>query len=536
MHARSLVVLSLVGALAGCGKESSSTEPDGPPPAGPDAAVSHWIDRCDALAAMYAAPAVPGTPVRTLYVNGSTGDDARSGLSAAEAWRTLDHANTTVAPGDLVLLSGAFTDDQIAPHASGTDADRIVYRADPAGPAPTLTIANAVTAINLAGRSYIVIDGIAIDQTAGGDALYLNDAHGNWLRNLTVRGGTGRMWSSTDNRIEDSTFTATADPLLYARDGDDHNVFARNHFVGAELSWGMGDNAVAPSTESVFFANDFINHDGGAIALGGRVPGTQFVCNRVHESGIDRSPGMQGPNQPESGAGPALALTASGQVIRYNIFDGNAWEVIRMQARGNCTDAAAVFDVDDNLIQHNVFYGNGGPNIRMMNSGPGPSGCGGATPLWGDLTGNRIENNVYWKGSQFCDFHFCDVPDNVVFAMVVGFYHTEQNGWPNGATGLNANLIRNNFIGRDTATAGTPWLFWEAYTSGGSHQYTLADAEAAFPGELTDNSEQDPMLANPDQGDFRPLDTSGVLDAGAAIDDEPFDGAAPDLGRFEYHP
>lgn len=528
-----LVVVSL--GLVGCGGSSAPTDPDAALP-GPDAEVSHWIDRCAALADTYAAPAVPGTPIRTLYVNGSTGDDGRTGLSPAEAWRTLDHANAAVAAGDVVLLSGAFADDQIAPRVSGTETDRIVFRADPAGPAPTLTIANAVTAISLAGRSYIVIDGLTIEQTAGGDAFYLNDAHFDWLRNLTVRGGTARMWQSTDNRIEDSQFTATADPLLYARDGDDRNVFARDTFVAAEIAWGMGDNGVAPSADSVFFANDFVDHDGGAIALGGLVPGTQFVCNRVHESGIDRSPGMQGPDQPESGAGPALTLTASGQVIRYNVFDGNAWEVIRMQARGSCSDPGGVMNVDDNLIQHNVFYANGGPNIRMMNSGPGPSGCSGATPLWGDLTGNRIENNLYWKGSQFCDFHFCDVPNNVVFATVVGFYHTEQDGWPNGAAGLNANLVRNNFIGREAATAGTPWMYWEGYTYAGSHRYTLAEAEAAFPGEMTGNSELDPMLADPDRGDFAPVDTSPARDAGIAIDGLVFDGAAPDVGRFEYRP
>src|SRR5678809_437643 len=98
-------------------------------------------------------------------------------------------------------------------------------------------------------------------------------------------GVTARMWTSTDNRIEDSQFTATADPMLYARDGDDRNVFARDTFVAAELAWGMGDLGVAPSADSVFFANDFVDHDGGAIALGGLVPGTQFLCNRVHESG-----------------------------------------------------------------------------------------------------------------------------------------------------------------------------------------------------------------------------------------------------------
>jgi hypothetical protein len=532
MRRRNVLIVLI---LAGCGGGSDPATPDAPIPG--DAEVPlNWDDPCAALAATYAAPAVPGTPARTLYVDGSAGDDSRTGLSEAEAWRTLGKVNTEVQPGDLVLATGAFVDEQIAPRASGTETARVIYQAAPGRPAPSVTITTDLTAISLADRDYVVIDGFAIDQQAGGDVLYMIGADHDWLRNLVVRGGTARIWASADNRIEDSTFDATGDPLMYARDGDSRNVFARNAFRGAAIEWGMGDNGVAPSSDTVFFANDFVNHAGGSIALAGLVPGTQFLCNSVHESGIDRSPGMQGPDQPESGAGPALSLVASGQTIRFNLFHANKWEVIRMQARGDCTNAAGVMNVSDNLIQHNVFYGNGGPNIRMMNSGPGPSGCGGATPLWGDLTGNRIENNLYWKNSTFCDFHFCNVPNAVVYAMVVGFYHTEQDSWPNGAAGLNGNVISNNFIGRDVATAGTPWLFWEAYHSSGAREYTLAEAAAAFPGELDNNREDDPQLRAPDAGIFVPVDTSPAIDTGVVIDGLSYQGAAPDPGRYEYHP
>src|SRR5258705_7246976 len=140
-------------AIAGCSSPAATSDGDAAGP-GPDGAVSHWIDRCAALAPTYAAPEPPA-PLRTLYVDGTTGDDARSGLSAADAWRTLAKANAAVQAGDLVVMSGAFTDDAIAPRASGTTTDPIVYRAAQ-GAAPSLTITADLTAINLAGRSFVV--------------------------------------------------------------------------------------------------------------------------------------------------------------------------------------------------------------------------------------------------------------------------------------------------------------------------------------------------------------------------------------------
>jgi len=517
--------------LAACKQNQHS--PDGDvQPDGPDG--PHWIDRCDALAAMYAAPAIPGTPLRTLYVDGATGDDTRTGTSPTEAWKTLAKANASVRAGDRVLLAGTFTNEQIAPAASGTETDRIVYQAADASQPPTLT--TNIAAISLVNRKYIVIDGLEVQQSAG-DAVYMSSAVSSWIRNVHFHNaGTSRMWTSTDNRIEDCTFDAVGSPLMYARDGDDRNVFARNAFTNASISWGMNDNTAAPSRDNVFFANDFVNHRGGSIDIGGVATGTLFECNAIHESGIDKTAGMQGPDQPEAGAGPALTLTASQETIRYNKFYANKWEVIRLQASGDCTNASGVHDVSDNLIQHNIFYGNGGPNLRIMNSGPGPSGCGGATPLWGDTANNRIENNLYWKNAQFCDFHFCNVPDNTIYAVVFGFYHTEQNTWPSGATGLNGNVIRNNFIGRDTATAGTAWMRWEGYTYAGSHAYTLAEAEAKYPSEVTGNSELDPMLRDPDAAAFEPLPGSPAIDFGAPLDGMTFEGAAPDPGRYELVP
>jgi hypothetical protein len=502
---------------------------------------SKWRDRCAPLRPTFAAPPVPGTPLRTLYVDAANGNDANTGLSAALAWKTLSKANGAVQAGDLVLLTGAFTNEQIAPRASGTAESRIVYRSAP-GQTATVTInaGTALAGISLATRSFIVVDGLKIRQLGSGDGIYMYGANSNWLRNVDLEGGTSKIFdASSDNRIEDSSIKTDSDPMFYVRDGINRNVFARNRFTGGGaggISFGMGQVDVAASVDNVFFENDFVNHAGRSIEISGTMARTQFLCNQVHEAGIDRSPGSQGPTQPESGGGPALLLASSNNVFRYNLFYGNKWEIVRLQAYGHCTDAAAVINVNGNVFQHNVFYGNGGPNVRIMNSGPGPSGCSGATPKYGDTNKNVFENNIYWNNATFCDFHFCEFSTNTIYAVVFGFYHTEKDGWPNGAAGLNGNVFRNNFVGRDAARIGTKWMFWEAYTSGGAKAYTYPAAEAAFPGEVTGNAETDPQLRDPANKLFEPVDTSPVVDFGARIDGLTFEGAAPEPGRFEYAP
>lgn len=65
--------------------------------------------------------AVPAA-ARDYYVNSQSGDDAHSGLSRAQAWRTLERVNEQVfQPGDRILFrAGTRYTGQLAPHGSGT--------------------------------------------------------------------------------------------------------------------------------------------------------------------------------------------------------------------------------------------------------------------------------------------------------------------------------------------------------------------------------------------------------------------------------
>lgn len=502
--------------------------------------MGSWDDRCVQLAATYSAPQVSSAPLRTLYIDAVNGNDANTGLSAAAAWKTLTKANSSsgVRAGDLVLLSGTFTDQNIQPANSGTAQNRIVFRSAP-GQTAVVTISSSVklTAINLAGsssspKSYIVIDGIDFNQQGSGDGLYTINAAHIWLRNLKINKGTNRISFTVDSRFDDVQFNQY--PIFYMRDSVSRNIFARSTFNGGTLNLGNGVSTVTASLDNEFFGSTFFNPNDTSLSITGNANRTKILCNTIRDNGINKVGGGTA-NQPQAGGGPALVISVSDTVIQHNIFHGNKWEMIRIVGHGNCGTSPAVMNANFNLIQHNVFYSNGGPPLRLMNSAPG-SCATGTTLYYADTKGNRIENNIFWKNSTFCDFHWCDVQRNIIYAVVIGLYHTGLNNWPSGATGMNGNLIRNNYMGRDQARINTIWMFWEAYQSSGARSYTLRGAETAFPGEIENNSEQDPLMTDPDNQDFVPLLNSPVIDFGRAIQGLIYNGTAPDAGRYEYRP
>src|SRR4051812_24502611 len=78
--------------------------------------IRSWV----AVAGLCGSPAA----ARSLYLDGGAGNDAATGLSAAQAWKTLDKINAfTFQPGDSLLFkNGTQYTGQLAPKGSGTTA------------------------------------------------------------------------------------------------------------------------------------------------------------------------------------------------------------------------------------------------------------------------------------------------------------------------------------------------------------------------------------------------------------------------------
>lgn len=85
----------------------------------------------------------PRLEAATLHVDAANGDNARSGLSLADAWRTIQHAADAVNPGDTVLVAPGVYFEHVILTRTGTAAQPIRFRA--AGPG--VIVSGAHTAI-----------------------------------------------------------------------------------------------------------------------------------------------------------------------------------------------------------------------------------------------------------------------------------------------------------------------------------------------------------------------------------------------------
>lgn len=72
------------------------------------------------------------------------------------------------------------------------------------------------------------------------------------------------------------------------------------------------------------------------------------------------------------------------------------------------------------------------------------------------------------------------------------------------------------------------WLLMIGYTK--NTVLTLNDAQMKWPMSISANFELDPLFTS----DLHPTEKSPVIDKGEMIQGITFEGAAPDLGRFEF--
>jgi hypothetical protein len=202
-----------------------------------------------------------GTPAwaATYYV-APGGNDSSAGTSLGTAWLTLSKVNSSLQPGDVVLIQPGTYSGGITPARDGGPSSRISYVGSPTSPG-----AAVVASITLSGRSYISVKGV----TSSGDisivarwtsdatsapaeydsvlyvtglaGLTMNGAHFSHVRHCTIGNGTAGDEFSMTNLFQDSTrfctiednvFTFTAAVESYATHfaGIRNCSFSRNRF------------------------------------------------------------------------------------------------------------------------------------------------------------------------------------------------------------------------------------------------------------------------------------------------------------------
>ena len=183
-------------------------------------------------AALYADNSLPSSCTTYNATNRSC-----TGGSAA-AYRTLATALAAAQPGDTVHVRGGTWSERLIAPRSGTASQPITIIAH-VGETPVLS-GLADVAISLAGVSYIVIDGIGVDNSLGWARI--DNSSYNVLRNLrlsraTAAGTTGGVKfanNSSYNKLLDSTLSDGNDSLTIQQ--SDHNLVAGNTITEARHS------------------------------------------------------------------------------------------------------------------------------------------------------------------------------------------------------------------------------------------------------------------------------------------------------------
>ena len=459
----------------------------------------------------------PPTFNRTLHVDAEHGDDGNDGTSPAAAWRTLDKANRSVLAGDTVFLRGTFGAQQIRPATSGTPEKPITFRSSP-GQTAVLNGGSSGVAVRLETCSYIVLDGLRIQNVVGYAIQIGPGGHHNVVRNAYLtKSGNAAVWGhaikiieSSDNLIERNQIIDIGDERANSGDGI-YVVSAahRNRILDNTLRDGghsliqMGSQqSTAPSTDNVIAGNTLSNSYATGIILAYGNERTLIERNRISDAA------RNGVNHARAG----IQIQSRDNIVRHNeVFNNAAAGVVLLAYVYNGTIPQ---DAIGNQIYHNVLYGNGSYGLFISEK------HGRA------VRDNLIANNIIFRNDGFAW-------NGATYTIGIEHYQN-PTAWPVGS--LNGNRFVSNIVLRQPGTAGEPLVLRiRSHDLGGNLSYTLKQFQATHP-EAADNLEADPLFTDEAKRVFTLRPGSPAAKRGVRIPGVLHHGDAPDIGAFERSP
>lgn len=285
----------------------------------------------------------------TYYVSPS-GSDSNDGLSAATAFKTLQHASDVVVAGDSVsVLPGTYTGFYHT--TSGTSSQRIVFAAQPG---VMINQPNTTTddGINLEGASYITVEGFAVADVPRTGIRAVDDT-GVIIRNNQCDhcGVWGILTGFSENiLIEGNICTNTV---------EQHGIYFSN----------SADNPVIRNN-TCYGNHDCGIHMNGDVSLGG----DGIISNALVENNIIH----------DNGTGGGSAINCDG--VQNSRIQNNL-------LYNNHASGIALFRID---------AGGGASNNVVVNN----TILQAADARWGLLivggsTGNIVFNNIIWSEHPF---------------------------------------------------------------------------------------------------------------------------------------
>ena len=159
----------------------------------------------------------------TNYYVSNSGSDSNDGLTAVNAFETLQHAADTAAAGDTIFVeNGTYTGFDLR-NKNGTNANPIVFKANGANVIVNQKGPLRNDIVNIENADYIIIDGFITNNAPG---------NGNGIRVVTSDNCIVRN-NSCDNNAERGIFTAFTDDILIENNVctnsiDEHGIYVSN--------------------------------------------------------------------------------------------------------------------------------------------------------------------------------------------------------------------------------------------------------------------------------------------------------------------
>ncbi len=449
-------------------------------------------------------PEYPAPSGVEIYVDGGIGPascinyDVSSrtcGPGTDTAYRILSGAAAVAGPGDTVFLRQGTYNEALVVQQSGDPGDPVTFRSYNSETA-VITGASLSPAVDISDRSYIVLDGLEVDNVRRW--LYAVNAHHNIIQNSTFRAAlepghsqkTGLFFQeATYNRILNNIIEDSNEDNLYLVKSD-YNLVAGNEFRKAyHTLW-----AIKCGNYNVIRDNYFHNED--------QKIGEIYDC---HDVGFDHEfflynatkhnlvEGNDFAYVPSSGDhSPFSGIQYAGQegIIRRNRFyntvgPGLSMTLYAEEARYNT----------DNRVYHNVFYKTDFAGVEI-------SGSDSYT-----FSGNKFKNNIFYR-SQF-----------VANDTRWDWYTNELNGQPvqvmtgrlDGFTFDTNNLFHT--------AAGELYLiaYGSRFSSSNPPPQPVHWFEANYPAQFTNLLELEPGFRDATGFDFRLTQSSPMIDAGAFL-------------------
>ncbi len=400
------------------------------------------------------------------------------------AFPTLAGAAAAATPGTTVLIRDGAYNEQLVPQKSGRPGAPIIFKAfdsESVSIAPPL----GYPAVDLSGRSYIIIDGIHAENCFW---LEADNANSNVVQNCVFEhtpatGTTGnvRFVLSDYNRVLNNIMEDGNDNLCFIE--SDHNLAASNTIILARHSI----FGIRCGNSNVVCGNYFSNpaqHIGEVYDCGVDTDPVPHSYDSTKHNVIEWNVFDVTTNHYSVSGGNGLQYAGQQGIIRRNFFmECNVG--LGMQVYSD----EALFNTS-NRVYNNVFYTNIGPGLS----------------LFAATTNNIYVNNIFF-GNQGC-INDCNVttPGQIVYRPTFAG---------------NVLLRRNDLLFQ---TPGQP-VFEKEFGAG----YTLAQFTNIFPGVAFETSEEDPLFVEAPGFNFLLQSNSPMIDAGAFLTTTTTEGSGTNL-------